>query len=115
MIIIDKGFLEENIQEIVNEVEASPFILPQLFMTLIKIPKATVAPKHKKDKLEKKMKRTKEIYQIFNSDSDSVVEDVRRYHEIEFLEWLDYFPQFDDLIKEIIFDTEDSLEDSSIY
>lgn len=115
MIIIDKEFLEENIQEIVNEVEASPFILPQLFMTIMEIPKATVSPKHKKEKLQKKMKRTKEIYQIFNSDSDSVVNDVRRYHEIEFLDWLDHFPQFENLIKEIVFETNESLDDSNTY
>lgn len=115
MLVIDQKYLENNIQDIVNAVEVSPFILPQLFMTMIEIPKATVPPKHKKDKLEKKMNRTKEIYQIFHSDSDSKVNDVRRYHEIEFLDWLDHFPQFDNLIKEIVFETDESLDDSNTY
>ena len=115
MLVIDKEFLEKNIQEIVNTVQVSPFILPQLFMTMIEIPKATVPLKHKKEKLEKKMERTKEIYQIFNSESDTVVQDVKRYQELEFLDWLDEFPQFDKLIKEIIFDSNEILDDSNNY
>lgn len=95
MITINKSYLIKVKQELVDRVEDSPFIIPELLNQTMSLPKPSeyIIEFHK-DKLERKVNRRKEMTRIFSSDVSDYMPLIWEYLEKEFLEFLKAFPEY---------------------
>lgn len=97
MVTINKDYLEKVKQELVDHVEGSSFIVPELLYSISDIPNPTsfVLEFHK-DKLERKIARRKKLTVATNSDD--VLRSIREYQEEELMEFIKFFPKFKELV-----------------
>jgi hypothetical protein len=94
MITLNKSYFDKIKQELVNEVAGTPDIVPEIFMSIVDVPKPTVPIKHSKAKTELRKRRRKDISQIWNDNPDDAVRLVREYQEQELSAFLIRFPQY---------------------
>lgn len=96
---LNKGYLDEIKQELVDTVAGTPFIVPEIFLSITDMPQPTVEIKHRDDKVTARFQRRKDISTIWNEYFDNAIQTVRSYHEKELLTFLEEFPQFNEVIK----------------
>ena len=94
MLILNKKYLDNIKQELVNEVAGTPYIVPEIFMSVTDMPKPTVTVDYSEEKTELRRQRRKDISQIWNDNPDNAVTLVREYHERELSVFLIGFPQY---------------------
>ena len=95
MIIINKKYLEKVKQELIDDIENSPFLIPDLLSSITTLPNpSNFVLEFHRDKVEKKIARRKEMTNILSSDVSDTMPIIREYQEKEFLEFLKAFPKY---------------------
>ena len=95
MVNVNLEYLEKVKQDLVDDVESSPFIVPMLLssVSVLPAPRNFVLEFHK-DKVEKKIARRRELNKIVSSNKSDYMSLVKEYQEKEFLEFLKVFPNY---------------------
>ena len=94
----NKKYLDEVKQELVNTVAGTPYIVPEIFLSITDLPKPTVEINHHEEKTKLRYQRRKEVSQIWNDFPDDAIKLIRIFHEGELLTFLKEFPEFNKVI-----------------
>ena len=96
---LNKEYLDEIKQELVDTVAGTSFIVPEIFLSVTDMPQPTVEIKYQSDKVTARFQRRKEISNMWNNFSDDAISLIRIYHEGELLTFLNNFPQFGEVVR----------------
>lgn len=96
---LNKEYLDEIKQELVDTVAGTSFIVPEIFLSVTDMPTPTVEIKHQDDKVTARFQRRKDISTIWNDYPNNAIRLVKSYHEKELLNFLEAFPEFKEVIK----------------
>ena len=96
---LNKEYLDEIKQELVDTVAGTSFIVPEIFLSVTDMPQPTVEIKYQSDKVTARFQRRKELSNIWNNFPDDAISLIRIYHEGELLTFLNNFPQFAEVVR----------------
>ena len=99
MLEFNKPYLNTVKQELVNTVAKEPYITPEIFISIIDMPRPNVPINEHDIKTRLRFERRKDISQIWNNNPTNANKLVRDYHEKELLNFLKIFPQFKGVLK----------------